>query len=146
MLVPQETTIATNQMSSTNNQETCSICEKKLRIHDGATLCFICEDDLKSVPKDYPEDAARAQALGDYAFHALILRINANNCREAVDDATVVAEKLDCYKESIRLDEVATRILKTHFYSDFKPWWFYRWDHWNQPSYLQNAPKTTKDD
>ena len=133
-------------MSSTNNQETCSICEKNLRVHDGATLCFICEDDIKSVPKNYPEDAARAQGLGEYAFHALILRINANNCREAVDDMDDVAEKLDCYKESLRLDEVATRIMKAQFYSDFKPWWFYRWDHWNQPDYSQKAVPMTKVD
>jgi hypothetical protein len=115
----------------------CSICLKALTLKDSEGMCWLCEDYLETVPKDYPDDTAEATTHG--AVYALILRIQANNCREAADDADDAEEKRDCLRDAKRLDARASALLYESSGS-FKPWWFNRWDYWMQPGSTQEVP------
>ena len=124
----------------------CSVCLTDLTLRDEEGFCVECVEDLETVPKDYPEDAAdatRNSLYGKGAFYALVLRIRANNFREAAvdaqeDDATSVR---NCLKEAKRLDSVASDLLFKGADSTFKPWWYTRWDYWMQPSYKAWTPE-----
>jgi len=118
----------------------CSICLKALTLRDSEGLCWLCEDYLETVPKDYPDETAEATTHG--AVYALILRIQANNCREAAHDThphVVAEEKRDCLRDAKRLDARASALLYESSGS-FKPWWFNRWDYWMQPGSTHLVP------
>lgn len=121
----------------------CKLCERPLTCchvsKDDEFACFMCEEDLRTVPEDYPEDAAEAKAVGASAFHALVLRIQANNNREAAFDTENQVERAQCISEAGRLDCVATGILKNNAPA-FKPWWQIRWNYWKQPGSTHEVP------
>ena len=121
----------------------CKLCEKPLTCCTASKndefACLFCEEDLRTLPEDYPEDAAEAKAVCASAFHALVLRIQANNHREAADDTVDSKEHEDCLAEAERLDKVATGILKNNAPA-FKPWWQIRWDYWRQPGSTHAVP------
>ena len=106
----------------------CSVCLADLTLRDEEGFCWTCVDDIKTVPTDYPEDAAEATRHG--AFYALVLRIRANNCREAAEDTGGAKGVRDCLKEAERLDGRASGLLFKGADSTFKPWWYTRWDYW----------------
>jgi hypothetical protein len=121
----------------------CSICDKALTLRDSEGLCWMCEEDLVTVEKDWPYDAADAKmnsVYGKGAFHALVLRIRANNCREAADDTDDAEEVRNCLKEAERLDARATELLNHKSPYHYKPWWFARWDYWMQPGSTHEVP------
>ena len=121
----------------------CSVCLADLTLRDEEGFCVECVEDLETVPKDYPEDAAdatRNSLYGKGAFYALVLRIRANNSREAADDTDDAEEVCNCLKEAKRLDSVASDLLFKGADSTFKPWWFYSWDYWMQPGSTHKVP------
>ena len=122
----------------------CKLCERPLTCchvsKDDEFACFVCEDDLRTVREDYPEDAAEAKAVGASAFHALVLRIQANNNREAAFDTENQVERAQCISEAGRLDCIATGILKNNAPA-FKPWWRSGWHYWKQPGSMHEVPK-----
>lgn len=127
----------------------CSVCLKALTLKDAEGLCWMCEEDLVTVAKDYPEDAAEAKQNNVYsegAYHALVLRIRANNLREEADDTAEAEEVRVCLQNAERLDEIASHLLYTKADYTFKPWWFERWDYWRhywrQPGSAYNGDKT----
>jgi len=125
----------------------CTVCLADLTLRDEEGFCWTCVEELKTVPADYPEDAAdatRNSLYGQGAFHALLLRIRANNCREAADDTDDAEEVRNCLKEAKRLDGVASDLLFKGADSTFKPWWFYSWDYWMQPGSAYNGDKNWK--
>jgi len=122
----------------------CSVCLADLTLRDEEGFCWMCVEDINTVPTDYPEytaDAKRNSLHGQGAFHALLLRIRANNCREAADDTDDAEEVRNCLKEAKRLDGVASDLLFKGADSTFKPWWFYSWDYWMQPGYKPWTPE-----
>lgn len=132
----------------------CSVCLTDLTLRDEEGFCVECVEDLETVPKDYPEDAAEAtrnSLYGKGAFYALVLRIRANNFREAADDTDDAEEVRNCLKVAKRLDAVASDLLYKGADSTFKPlhprgrggrpWWFERWDYWMQPGYKAWTPE-----
>jgi hypothetical protein len=122
----------------------CSVCLKGLTIHDKENMCWMCEEELVSVEKDWPEDAAQAKEYSIFrngAYHALVLRIRANNCREAAEDTTDTEEVRSCLRDAKRLDQVASHLLYNTADRMFKPWWFASWDHWMQPGSSYNTDK-----
>ena len=107
----------------------CTLCQNGNR--DKGKLCWVCDEEITSVPRDYPEDAAEAKQnslYGDGAFHALILRIRASNNREAADDTSDQDERASCLREAENLDTRATQLLYNKALADFKPWWAEHWD------------------
>ena len=122
----------------------CKLCEKPLTCCTASKndefACFMCEEDLRTVPDDYPEDAAEAKDVHFGAFYALVLRIQANNNREAAFDTENQVERAQCISEAGRLDCVATGILKGCAPA-FKPWWQIRWNYWKQPGSTHEVPK-----
>lgn len=108
----------------------CTLCQNANR--DKGDLCWVCDEELTTVPQNYPEEAAEAKQnslYGDGAFHALILRIRANNNREAADDTSDQDERASCLREAEILDTRATQLLYNKANSHFKPWWMTRWEH-----------------
>lgn len=121
----------------------CSICLKALTLKDGEGLCWMCEEDLVTVAKEWPEDAAEAKEYslyGEGAYHALMLRIRANNCREAADDTDDAEEVDKCLEEAKSLDARASDLLYNKAGSRFKPWWFASWDYWMMPGSTHKVP------
>ena len=121
----------------------CSICLKALTLKDSESLCCECEEDLVTVEKEWPEDAAEAKEYschGEGAFHALMLRIRANNCREGADDTGDAEEVRECLQEAERLDARASELLYNKAGSRFKPWWFASWDYWMMPGSTHAVP------
>ena len=122
----------------------CSVCLKALTLKDSEGICWMCEEDLVTVPNDYPEDAAAAKQNSRYrdgAFHALVLRIRANNCREAADDTDDAEQVRECLEEAKRLDARASDLLYNTADGTFEPWWFTSWDYWMQPGSSYNGDK-----
>jgi hypothetical protein len=109
----------------------CSVCLKALTLRDSEGLCWMCEEELVTVEKECPEDSAEAKRCG--AYHALILRIRANGCREASEDTDDAEEVRECLQESTRLDARASELLFKKCLYTFKPWWYESWDYWMQP-------------
>lgn len=126
----------------------CALCENTLTYDNvnakQPNYCSICDEgEMKSVMDDYPEDAKEAMRnsmYGQGAFHALFLRIQANNCREAADDTDDAQEARDCLKEAERLDARASELLYTKADYTFKPWWYARWDYFRVPGSTHEVP------
>ena len=121
----------------------CSLCLKVLTLKDSEGVCWMCEEDLITVEKDWPEDAAEAKKKSIFtegAYHALILRIRANNCREAANDTDDAEEVRKCLEEAKYLDARASFLLFHKADSRFKPWWFASWDYWMLPGTTAQAP------
>lgn len=121
----------------------CSVCEKALTLRDGEGICVECEEDLVTVEKEWPEDAAEAKEksiFSEGAYHALVLRIRANNCREAAHDTDDAEEVRKCLEEAKRLDARASLLLFHKADSRFKPWWFASWDYWMMPGSTHEVP------
>jgi hypothetical protein len=122
----------------------CSICLKALTLRDSEGLCWMCEEDIKTVEEEWPEDSAEAKEYSIFrngAFHALVLRFRANNCREAAYDTDDAEEARSCLQDAKRLDEIASQLLYKNADRMFKPWWFKRWDYWMQPGSTHMAPE-----
>jgi len=122
----------------------CSICLKALTIHDKESICWMCEEELVTVEEEWPEDAAQAKEYSifrDGAYHALVLRIRANNCREAAYDTDDAQETRSCLREAKRLDEVASQVLYESAKRMFKPWWFSSWNYWMMPGSTHKVPE-----
>lgn len=121
----------------------CKLCERPLKCCSASNndefACLFCEEGLRTMPEAYPEDAAEAKAVCASAFHALVLRIQANNKRKAADDTEDSAKREDCLVEAEHLDKIATGILKNNAPA-FKPWWQIRWDYWHQPGSTHTVP------
>ena len=125
----------------------CSVCLKALTLRDGEGICGDCEEDLVTVEKEWPEDSAEAKKnsrYGDGAFHALVLRISANNHREAAHDTDDAEEVHKCLQEAKRLDARASDLLYKKADSTFEPWWFTSWDYWMQPGSTHSVPAWAK--
>ena len=121
----------------------CSVCLKALTLKDSEGICCECEEDLVTVEKEWPEDSAEAKRYSRYgegAFHALILRIRANNYREAAHDTDDAEEVRKCLEEAKRLDARASELLYHTADSRFKPWWFTSWDYWMMPGSTHKVP------
>ena len=121
----------------------CEVCERVLDCCHASKeqpdrFCFSCHDYVRSVPIDYPEDSLSVATWDRDVFYALVLRIAANDNREAEHDTDNDAEKVNCRAESYRLDKIATRLLMNH--PSFKPWWIERWDYWRQPGSMHAVP------
>ena len=121
----------------------CEVCERVLDCCHASKeqpdrFCFSCHDSVRSVPIDYPEDYAEVATWDRDVFYALVLRIAANDNREAEEDTDNDAEKVNCRAESYRLDKIASRLLMNH--PSFKPWWIERWDYWRQPGSTHAVP------
>jgi hypothetical protein len=107
----------------------CTLCQNGGR--GKGDLCWVCDEEVTTVPKEYPEEAADANQnnlYGDGAFHALILRIRADYRREAADETTNEAEKRELLRESECLDTRATELLSNKALAEFAPWWAERWE------------------
>jgi len=123
----------------------CSVCLKALTLRDSEGLCWMCEEDLVTVEKEWPEDSAEAKRYSNYregAYHALILRYRANVCREASEDTDDAEEVRECLQESKRLDARASDLLYKSAAASFKPWWYESWDYWMQPGSAYNGDKS----
>lgn len=121
----------------------CEVCERVLDCCHASNeqpdrFCFSCEDSVRNVPKDYPEDYAEVATWDRDVFYALVLRIAANDNREAEEDTDNDAEKVNCRAESYRLDKIASRLLMNH--PSFKPWWIERWDWDRVPQAYAQPP------
>jgi len=126
----------------------CSVCLKSLTLKDGEGICGDCEENLVTVEKEWPEDSAEAKRYsryGDGAYHALVLRISANNHREAAHDTDDAEEVCECLAESKRLDARASDLLYKKADSTFEPWWFTSWDYWMQPGSTHSVPPWASD-
>jgi len=125
----------------------CEVCEMVLDCCHASKdqpdrFCFCCEEAVRSVPKDYAEDYDEVATWDRDCFYALILRIRANNNREADEDTDNVAEKVNCRAEGYRLDKIASKLLMNH--PTFKPWWIERWNWWGAGSKPAAAPQHVK--
>ena len=121
----------------------CSVCLKALTLRDSEGICCECEEDLVTVAKEWPEDSAEAKKnsrYGDGAYHALVLRISANNHREAAHDTDDAEEVRKCLEEAKCLDARASDLLYNTAVSRFKPWWFTSWDYWMMPGSTHEVP------
>ena len=121
----------------------CEVCERVLDCCHASKeqpdrFCFSCHDYVRSVPIDYPEDYAEVATWDRDVFYALVLRIAANDNREAEEDTDNDSEKVNCRAESYRLDKIASRLLMNH--PSFKPWWIERWDWDRVPQAYAQPP------
>ena len=130
------------------NFRSCDLCTRKITCcYSSAkttSLCFLCQENIESVINDWPEDSAEALQNSMYdkgAYHALCLRIQANNNREAADDTEYIEERKQCLTEAELLDNIASDLLYKKADYLFRPWWFERWDYYRQPGYGGPMPK-----